>query len=189
MTKLSILITHLPEREALLQRLILVLEPQRYQYSNEVEILVDATGRHQPTGTKRNNLIAQASGEYVQFIDNDDLVPDYYLEKTMAALEQNPDVVTSRGMYIENGTKQIPWTIKLGSQYRDEPGHFLRWPNHICPIRKSIAEKFKFLPKWLGEDFEWSDRLNKSGLLKTEVHIPDIMYYYHYVSAKPVNGR
>jgi hypothetical protein len=62
--KLSILITHLPERDALLQRLMAVLQPQVDRFTN-VEVLIDSTGRHMPTGTKRNNLIARAQGEYI----------------------------------------------------------------------------------------------------------------------------
>lgn len=180
---LSILICHLPEYEHFRVRLMNVLQPQLDRHP-DCELLIDSTGREMPTGRKRNILIDRASGKYFVFIDVDDIVSDFYLDKVMEALQSNPDCVTYEGIITENGGPEKQWIIKLGSEYKDTPNCYYRWPNHICPIRKEAVKNFKFPDKWLGEDFEWSKRLSESRVLKTEVHIPLKMYRYEYFDKK-----
>lgn len=180
---LSILLCHLPEYEHFRLRLMAVLQPQLDKYP-DCEVLIDSTGREMPTGKKRNLLISRASGKYVVFVDVDDLVSEFYLDKVMEALKSDPDCVTYTGIITENGGPEKAWTIRLGSDYRDTPECYYRWPNHICPIKKSLIINHKFPEKWLGEDFEWSKRLSESRVLRTEVHIPINMYRYEYFDKK-----
>lgn len=59
-----------------------------------------------------------------------------------------------------------------------------RYPNHLNCIKSSIAKKFKFPETNHGEDTDWATQIHKSGLIKTEHYIPEIIYYYDYKSKK-----
>jgi glycosyltransferase involved in cell wall biosynthesis len=144
------------------------------------EVISDARGREVPTGTKRNDLIAQAKGEYFCFVDDDDQVNDLYVTKILAAIAQAPDVVTFQGWMTTNGQHRVDWTIKLGEAYEERNGHYYRWPNHLCVFKKSLVQHIKFPDIWHGEDYKWSVAVRDSGVLKTEVHIPEQLYWYDY---------
>ncbi len=90
MCKLSILIPTLPERQHILRRLLNTLERQK---TPDVEIRIHDAGGSMSTGEKRDRLIESAEGEYFCFIDDDDLVPEYYISEMLSAINQNPDVV------------------------------------------------------------------------------------------------
>jgi glycosyltransferase involved in cell wall biosynthesis len=184
---LSILIATLPERANHLAQMRVYLGP----LPEGVEIITDDRGRNVPTGTKRNEMIKEAKGKWVVFVDDDDKVELDYVSLILEALAQNPDVVTFQGTYLDacNPTfTRIDWTIKLGEKYeaRTQDGKYqiYRWPNHLSVMRKSIASSVKFPDIWQGEDYEWSKIIAERGLLKTEVHIPKQLYHYIYVSKK-----
>jgi glycosyltransferase involved in cell wall biosynthesis len=180
--KLSILIPTLnePREIRLLARLRTVLDPQVKRYSDQVEIMINDAGRGMPTGSKRNELIAGSDGEYFCFIDDDDIIPDYYVEELLNAIEQGPDVITFIGYMTTNGVRREDFTIKLGSDYATRKGHHYRYPNHLCCFKRSVVEHVKFEARWLGEDFQWATEIMNQGLLKTEVHISKHMYWYDY---------
>ena len=178
--KLSILICSLPEPyySTKLDRLMGLLKSQAVGKS--VEIIVDDAGRQTPTGTKRNNLIGRASGDYVVFVDSDDLVSDSYINDILRSLESLPDCVTMRGWMTTNGINRREWTIKLGSGYYEKDGHYYRWPNHLAVMKKSLIQNIPFPPIWQQEDYQWSKQINDRKILKTEVHIDKPIYHYDY---------
>lgn len=102
--KLSILICHLDQRKHLVVRLLSVLNPQ---LTPEVEILTDSTPGIS-IGAKRNQLLARATGQYVVFIDDDDLVSTNYVSLILQAIQNNPDVVDMEGIYTHNGQNPRP---------------------------------------------------------------------------------
>ena len=57
-----------------------------------------------------------------------------------------------------------------------------RYPNHLNCIKASIAKQFKFPEKNHGEDTDWATQIHKSGLLKSEYQIDDVIYYYDWRS-------
>ena len=80
--KLSILICSLASRADKLQRLMNVLQPQ---INDSVELLVKTDNGEMPIGKKRNLLLEEASGAYIAFVDDDDLVSeDYVKNKTLS---------------------------------------------------------------------------------------------------------
>ena len=46
--------------------------------------------------------------------------------------------------------------------------------------KKLYAKKIRFPEKDYGEDADYSDNLLKSGLLKNEIILDEIMYHYYY---------
>lgn len=181
MTLLSILIPTLPERAHLLQRCA-----EHIGTHPEVEILTDPRPRGVTTGQKRNDLIDRAQGEYVCFVDDDDFVQPGYLNEIIYAIKMNnyPDCVTFEGFYTENLGPRINFVIKLGEKYEARNGVVYRWPNHLVPMKKRIAQSVKFPNKTQGEDYEWSREIAQRKLIRSSAHIPKFLYYYDYRSNK-----
>lgn len=182
---LSILVCSLPEPYNVekLRRLEGILRPQIE--GRDIELLIDASDRKTPTGTKRNNLISRATGEYFQFIDDDDIVAGCFIKDILWGLRDSPDCVTFRGWMTNNGGNRREWTIKLGSGYYEKDGHYYRWPNHLAVMKKSLVQHIKFPDIWITEDYIWSKAVNDQRVLKTEYHIDKPIYHYDYWDNKP----
>ncbi len=188
--KLSILICHLPERKAYLGNLLEILHIQKDAFPDGyIEILIDP----HPTdsiGTKRNRLLEAAKGEYVCFIDDDDRVSLYYIPLLFNGLLMGVDCCSLLGEITEDGKnpqlfehsikyKEYRTNQIIGSRIKYE-----RFPNHLNCIKASIAKQFKFPEISHGEDTSFATQIFKSGLIKTEHYIPEIIYYYKYISNK-----
>lgn len=173
--KLSILIPTLPERDRFLSRLRSILDKQ---LTPDIEVLTDDRIRTTPTGTKRNDLISRSKGEYIAFIDDDDLISHDYIKNIMLAIARNPDVVTFCGKITTNGVNPVDWVIKLGSDYITKDGKYYRWPNHLSVMRRELIKDVKFENIWIGEDYKWSKIIHDRKILKSEVHIAKQLYFY-----------
>lgn len=136
-------------------------------------------------GDKRNKLMDMAIGKYVAFIDDDDEVADYYIEDILNAIDQEPDVVGISGVmrWKTKRTRTVNFmfyhTIRNKKWWKSSRG-FERCPNHLNPIRSDIARRFKFESLKHGEDQDWSQKLQESGLLVTEWMLSRPVYYYNY---------
>lgn len=181
---ISILICTLPERVHYLRRLLAVLEPQVARFSNEIEIRIHDAGRSMPTGTKRNAMIAQSDATHVGFIDCDDMVAHNYAESIVVAARSNPDVITFCGKMTTNGLHPVDFIIKLGEKYEERGGKYYRFPNHLTFMKKELIKDVKFPDIWQGEDYQFSKKVNDLNLLKTEVHIPEQLYFYEFRTNK-----
>lgn len=181
---LSILIATLPDRAHHLQNMMNQLNAQ---FCDGVEILVDNRPRSIPTGMKRNDLIQRATGQYVCFIDDDDEISNTYVSDILEAAKSNPDCITFEGWMTTNGVSYVHWIIKLGEKYeaRTDPDgvtRYYRFPNHLVPIRRSIAANVAFPPIWQGEDYQWAVKIQPH--LKSSVHINKLLYHYKFITNK-----
>jgi glycosyltransferase involved in cell wall biosynthesis len=173
---LSILICTLPERKNKLRRLLDKLLPQIDErvgiVQNDLQTIT--------IGEKRNYLINESSGEYVCFIDDDDLVSNDYVSKIIAALSSKPDCVGIQGVMTTNGIcpRRFYHSISVDKWYQNGFEYY-RMPNHLNPIKRTIIKQVLF-NKYLsfGEDKEYSYSVKK--LIKTEIMINDPIYYYLY---------
>lgn len=180
---LSILIPTITGRESHYDSLIASIGSQ-YK-GNEIEIITAKDSREKSIGQKRNELVQSAMGEYCVFVDDDDKLPPYYIEEILNASKSNPDAIGFKGNYYHDNVlkKEFVHSIKH-KEYAETMYYFYRPPNHLNPIKTSIAKQFKFPHKSMFEDTDWAMQIAKSGLLKTEVFIDKIMYNYYYVSKK-----
>ena len=136
-----------------------------------------------PIGFKRNMLVNSASGKYVCFVDDDDTVSPDYIPKILAAIQTDPDCVGIEGEITTDGRnpKKFIHSLRYDHWY-EAGGIYYRTPNHLNPIRKSIAQQVPFPTINFGEDADFSKRVHP--LLKTEVYVDGVIYHYLYLSRK-----
>lgn len=181
--KLSILVCHIPQRKHFLDRLCGVLNEQ-LEYHEGVEFLVDDREKIS-IGTKRNNLLQSAQGDYVAFIDDDDLVSNRYLELLLNGIDKGVDCCSLTGEITENGANPKPFIHSIQyDSYFEKNGIYYRPPNHLNCIKSEIAKGFKFPMRNHGEDTDWAMQICNAGVLKTEHRIEETIYYYEYRSKK-----
>jgi glycosyltransferase involved in cell wall biosynthesis len=131
-----------------------------------------------------------ASGKYVAFIDDDDEIsPRYLPEVLMAIKESEPDVIGMIGILRWQRTRwrltdhRFYHSIQYDRWFESKDiknREYFRPPNHLNPMRRDIATQFRFKEVNFGEDRDWSERIQKSGLLTKEVMIGVPIYYYNY---------
>lgn len=187
--KLSIIIPYYNAKEYT-DELLDVLAPQ---ITDEVECLLIDDGSEKPFKTKykwckvfrkenggcataRNVGLNNASGEYISFIDADDLVPDYFVRKLLETTASKPDV-------IEFSWKSLSPTE--GTQHNKKlntPTDRLTNPS-VCTraFKRSFIGDIRFNEKKDStEDEDFSRKvgfLDPANNIKRAI-ISDYMYYY-----------
>lgn len=181
MKVLSLLICHQPHdqwRVVTLATLLANLRSQLHGIEEYVEILIDSD----PTdkiGTKRNNLLQRAQGKYIAFIDDDDNVSPQYVLLILEGIYADCDCCSMTGIINEGGKeKKFVHSIRY-SAYANNGEFYERYPNHLNTIRAEIAKRFRFPDINHGEDTDFATQIFKSGLIKTEHWIEEVIYYYN----------
>lgn len=182
--KLSILICTIPERFDFFRRIYSIVEAQITSPDIQVLAMDDAV---MTIGKKRNELLQAAKGEYVCFIDDDDRISNNYIQLLMEGINKGVDCCSLKGIITEDGQNPLIFehSIKYGiwrtiTDSQPWEVRYERPPNHLSCIRSSIAKQFRFPEKNHGEDHEWSNQIQRSGLIKTEHYIPEVIYYYDW---------
>ena len=179
--KLSILVLTIPERADKLNRLENILRPH-LPIDNSVELIISedlpARDGGLTIGARRNAALEIAQGEYVCFVDDDDIVTYDYIQEILKTIESKPDVVGIKGHYIKGKNKPELFihSIEWKKWFTLEGVHY-RPPTHINPVKRDLALKVKFPDKNYGEDRDYSLALRK--LLKTEVMLDNPIYVYY----------
>jgi glycosyltransferase involved in cell wall biosynthesis len=159
-----------------------VLDPQ---ITEEVEVIVNIDDGQLSIGDKRNALLEMATGDYIAFVDDDDMVRTNYVRCILEAIQQNPDCVGIEGVITFNGNMQQGRKFIHSLQYRswfEKDGVYYRNPNHLSPVKREHALKVKFPSKNHGEDHDYSTAL--LPFLNTEVYIKGPIYHYDYREIK-----
>lgn len=187
--QLSVLIATMPSRDKKLFSLIENLINQKLVKDlfgcyamPSFEVITDDSMEYN-IGIKRQKLLELAIGDYVVFIDDDDRISPNYIQEILKAASYNPDCIGIEGEITFDGHNKRKWYISKEYRYwHDNGGCYYRTPNHISPVKRSLALKTGFKPISFAEDKDYSDRL--LPLLKTEVVIQGCLYYYDYVRNK-----
>ena len=181
--KLSILICTLEKRKSMLDSLLKELEKQ-ITGKEGIEVLISHE-EDLKVGEKRNSLLDRAKGKYSMFIDDDDKICSNYIDLILEAIKKGPDCCSLKGIITTNGSdaRTFIHSIRYDS-YFEKDGIYYRPPNHLNVIKTSIAKKFKFPEKNFGEDTDWAMQICRSKMLKKEVWIDPILYYYKFISNK-----
>lgn len=173
MTRWTIAICTVPERQGLRQRLLNALEPQIK--GRDIEILI--ADQDWELSRKRQWCLDTAKGEYFCFVDDDDMVADNYVEAIYPLL----DGVDYIGFRLQFYWDRDPWkptfhSLRYGTHaiHADSDG-FYRGVSHLNPIRTEIARQGSYEGGY-GEDSRWSTQVEP----RTEHYVEQIMYHYFF---------
>jgi hypothetical protein len=127
-------------------------------------------------------------GKYMSFVDDDDLLTDAYFEDALATIEGNYHVCRLRGQM-----NQYTFTHGLENTLNKpmfEDNVFLRPPNHLNVMLSDIGKLFSFKDAIRGEDLEWTIKLAKSNLLKTQyTSDPSRIHYIYNLGNRKVDPK
>lgn len=183
--KFSILICSLASRADKLQRLMNALQPQ---INESVELLIKTDNGEMPIGKKRNLLLEEATGDYIAFVDDDDLVSDDYVKKILEATESKPDCCGIQGIITFQGQNPKMFIHSLRyKEWFEQNNIYYRCPNHLNPVKREIALQVRFPETNFGEDKDYSVRL--LPFLKEEYFISGVVYHYLYEKGGPPQGN
>ncbi len=177
--KLSILVTTMDERMPLCGYVIGELIDQIGTLPVEVIWLGD--NRKRSIGAKRQLLLEMAQGDYVAFVDDDDLVMGNYISAIMPAIESHSgvDVITFDIVWdsVQDGLQQ---TLKYGiGEERRAGGLVIHGPpNHWMVWRRDLALLERYQDLSIGEDVAWADAMRQHA--KTEHHINGTLLLYNF---------
>lgn len=178
MIRLSILIPSLGKRK---EQLTQLLEYLNAQMVDGVEVITLIDDGEITIGKKRNQLVDMASGEFIVMVDDDDSVSDDYIPLIVSAIGDDIDCVGMQGIITTDGKDERQWFIsKDYKNWHESNGVYYRTPNHISPIRRSLARQVKFRDIKHAEDFYFS--MEVLPLLKNERKIEKNIYHYKFMN-------
>ena len=181
---LSILIPTLENRKEQFERLTGKIKKQIAQnhLESELEILDFPDNGEHTVGHKRNILIEQAQGEFIVFIDDDDDINIHYVKLICDAIRKYQDIdcigLKGRVTFAGKSPHQFIHSIQY-KEYSSNNGAYYRPPYHLNPMRRSIAQRYKFEDISYSEDIDWAMRICRDEALQKEFMIDEVLYYYH----------
>lgn len=179
----TILVPTIPRRDHLFRRLLDVLLPQLDAHEGRVRVRAWRNEGSPRLAEIRDQLLAEADTEYVSFVDDDDLVPAYFVKRIVEALDSRPDKVGFKLEYFRDGEfcEVVEHRLERYKWGRDELGQLYRDLTHLDPIRADLARLGQFARAKPGraEDRIWVKQVRTH--LRTEVHIDEVMYHYYWV--------
>jgi len=186
----TIMIPTITGRETKLYNLLQTIEDQRKRIcpSLKIEIQISFDNREKRIGAKRQELLTNAKGKYISFIDDDDLVTDYYFEDALATIQEEYHVCRLRGQM-----NQFTFTHSIENTL-DKPmcegDVFLRPPNHLNILLSDIGKLFTFGNAARGEDLDWCIRLAQGNYLKREYRSdPSRIHYIYNLGNRTVSNE
>lgn len=147
-----------------------------------IEIIIATDNKQITTGAKRQLLLTLAKNDYVVSCDDDDLVPDYYVEEIFSAIQDGFDCVEFDGVITTDGNNEIEWRLRKAVQnetiFENGSPVYIRHINHLSPVKRTIALLSPYPDVSNAEDKHYSDGLR--NYLHTSVYINKKMYHYRY---------
>ncbi len=177
--KWEILVLTLPARSQKLERLLAMLKPQVANYP-DVGIVVREENPHIWLGQNRELLRQSSTAEYINFVDDDDLVANDYVAKIRPALDGVHCVGFCAALYrngVYEPTLRTSISIRHRTWWSDEHGCY-RDISHLAPMRRELSLKVP-MEGDRGEDARWAAEMRNLQILQTENYIPEFMYHYH----------
>lgn len=145
---LSILISSKPDRRHLVNQLVSLLVPQIKERLTEVEVRLALDDRN--ITDKRNNLLKEASGEYVWMIRDQDLLGSDAVEQVLKATSFGTDMIAISG--VSKATNSDPIDFQVRKEYKSDltmiTGDKPILMKSICcitPVKREIALKHPFV--------------------------------------------
>jgi hypothetical protein len=183
----SILVPTIPQREAWFRRLLDVLLPQLEAVGPSVEVLAWRNAGERSLGEIRDGLMAEARGKYISFVDDDDLVAEFYVAEIMRAVIEHlgrtgqwPDHVGFQLEYWNAGrlAEICDHSLRHGRWHRNSEMRLVRDFTHLDPILrdKALRGRFAQARRKRAEDRVWCKQVRP--FLFTEAYVDKVLYRY-----------
>ena len=183
----TIMVPTIGERRHLFERLMGVLLPQLDAHAGRVRVLARFSNGAPRLTQIRQEMVLATDAEYVSCVDDDDLVPEYFVDEVVSALASRPDYVGWDVQCYSDGfpTAISHHSLKYGKWWNEDNKYF-RDISHLNPIRTELARLADFRKTKLGqaEDRAWVAQLRRTGRVRSEVTIPRIMYHYLFSTSR-----
>jgi glycosyltransferase involved in cell wall biosynthesis len=174
--KLSILLPTVESRREQFLKLFQHIKDQCINFPVEIRSICD--NKEMPIGKKRQQLLEEATGEYIVFIDDDDWIADNYIKEVLNALG-NDAVSFLIQCTFDGGRKCLAKaSMKYGWKENVDGYRYVRPIYHKSPVKRELALKAGFPPLRFEEDVPYSMKLK--AYVKSETFINQVMYYYNY---------
>lgn len=176
----SVLIPTIPGRDEKLRSLIRTIQEKVARICPEVrmEVCVAFDNREMTVGMKRQQLLTQAKGKYLSFIDDDDDITDAYVEDLKECIHGGYHTMRIRGQITPyTFTHSVENTLSTTMARGDV---FIRPPNHLNPMMSDVAKLIQYRDAVRGEDLDWTIRMSKTGFLTSEYTSDPSRIHYIY---------
>lgn len=148
--------------------------------SDEVELVVLHDLGKRTIGGKRNALMHIAIGQFISFIDDDDLISPRYVSAILEAIKEHPDtdVIMFDVLRRTLGNQDILCKHDPGIMAPGyfEDGKWLGIPSHLMVWRAELARSSMFPNIDFGEDYEWM--VNMKDKIQSCHNIEETLYSY-----------
>ena len=140
-------------------------------YPNISSINILTNKRSVGAAASRNYALAKAGGEFVAFLDDDDVWDPQYLQQQVMQLDQNTDAVATCAQYLEcdrSGCVSLP-DLRPLFDYQDSLVHLLSecfvHTMSVFVCRRSLFSSIGLLDESLSitHDLDWYSRVLLSG--------------------------
>lgn len=172
----TILIATLGSRSSRFQRLLGSLMPQVDAAGGRVRVLALWNNGERSLGEVRQDLVDEATGTYISFIDDDDEVPEYYVRQVLPLLDGVDYIGWAMQCWVDGNKLKPTYHSLRYSDWTEDGSGYYRDISHLNPVRRELALTADFRRAGKPEDVSWAAQLR--GSLRTEHYIPDVMYYY-----------
>lgn len=130
-----------------------------------------------------NTALSMATGEFVLFLDHDDLLAPFALYEVVNALNQHPppdliysdrDIVSEDGKTRSNPLFKPDWSPELMLS--------VNYLAHVCVIRKEILDTIGQFKREIDGAQDWDLFFRVTENTDRIVHIPKILYHWRSVT-------
>lgn len=175
--KFSIMVLTQTSRAKFLRRLLDVLDPQVEKFKGEVHVDVRMFDPSLSLGANREVMRQDSMGNWICFVDDDDLVVEDYVATIFPLLDGIDYIGFPIKIFMDSVLERTAihslrypgWTTKDGIHYRDV--------SHLNPMRRDLAMLCP-MEGGVAEDFRWAHAMRQTGMVRNEHFIDRPMYHY-----------
>jgi hypothetical protein len=169
-------------RGGMRERLLAQIALQPAELLSRCQVLVDIDGGEVSIGRKRQRLLDASVGEYIVFIDDDDIIASDYLGRVFDGIDLGVDHIGIGMSYEPFNAPHHLVECSMHHEWTHDGTKYLRSPQHTCAVKASLARFAGFDDVSFSEDRTYAERLKP--LIKSEYVIKEPIYRYLFDGRK-----